>query len=190
MGTRLAALLPQFLYTYTGDTVYADIYSQSEATLPLDAGNVTLRCETDMPESGHVRITVVDCAAPFTLKLRHPRWAVEDGKSYYETIEGVKAGDAFELDLPFGFKTTLYTGGEEKPREERWALEYGPLLYAAMGAPGPVHVSWNPEEPQKWFEPANDGLKLKLRGDDRHEYWPYLEIRDEPFSVYPVVTRI
>lgn len=190
MGTRLAALLPQFLYTYTGDTVYADIYSQSEATLPLDAGNVTLRCETDMPESGHVRITVVDCAAPFTLKLRHPRWAVEGGKSYYETIEGVKAGDVFELDLPFGFKTTLYTGGEEKPREERWALEYGPLLYAAMGAPGPVHVSWNPEEPQKWFEPASDGLKLKLRGDDRHEYWPYLEIRDEPFSVYPVVTRI
>ena len=59
-----------------------------------------------------------------------------------------------------------------------------------MGAPGPVHVSWNPEEPQKWFEPASDGLKLKLRGDDRHEYWPYLEIRDEPFSVYPVVTRI
>ena len=54
MGTRLAALLPQFLYTYTGDTVYADIYSQSEATLPLDAGNVTLRCETDMPGSGHV----------------------------------------------------------------------------------------------------------------------------------------
>ena len=39
-------------------------------------------------------------------------------------------------------------------------------------------------------EPASGGLKLKLRGDDRHEYWPYLEIRDEPFSVYPVVTRI
>ena len=185
MGTRLCALLPQFLYTYAGDTVYVDMYAASDAVLPLKSGDVTLHCETDMPDSGHVRITVTAAAAPFTLKLRHPRWSVPDGKSYYQTIEGARAGDVFEFDLPFTFRATRYTGGEEKPREQRWALEYGPLLYAAMGAPNPVRVRWNPREPEKWFVPFDKGFRVV--GDDAHEYWRYLDIGDEPFSVFAVV---
>ena len=185
MGTRLCALLPQFLYTYRSDAVYVDMYAASDAVLPLSSGNVGLHCETNMPDGGHVRISVTSAAAPFTLKLRHPRWSVPDGKSYYQTIECAQAGDVFEFDLPFTFRATRYTGGEEKPREERWALEYGPLLYAAMGAPNPVHVRWNPHEPEKWFTPFDKGFRLK--GDDAHEYWRYLDIADEPFSVYAVV---
>ena len=185
MGTRLCALLPQFLYTYAGDTVYVDMYAASDAVLPLESGDVQLHCETDMPDSGHVRITVTAAAAPFTLKLRHPRWSVPGGKSYYQTIEGARAGDVFEFDLPFTFRATRYTGGEEKPREQRWALEYGPLLYAAMGAPNPVRVRWNPREPEKWFVPFDKGFRVV--GDDAHEYWRYLDIGDEPFSVFAVV---
>ena len=64
-------------------------------------------------------------------------------------------------------------------------MEYGPLLYAAMGAPSPVNVRWDPEEPEKWFTPAAG--KLQLAGDTCHEYWKYCDIHDEPFSVYPVV---
>ena len=59
------------------------------------------------------------------------------------------------------------------------------LLYAAMGAPGPVRVKWDVEKPDEWFE--KNGRKLRLRGDDIHEYWAYADIHDEPFSVYPVV---
>ena len=68
-----------------------------------------------------------------------------------------------------------------------YALEYGPLLYAAMGAPNPVRVSWDPARPEKWFRAASNG-KLQLLGDSMHEYWPYCDIHDEPFSVYPIVT--
>ena len=183
LGTRLAGLLPQFLYTYTQDTVYVDIYSASKAELP---NGVTLRCETEMPDDGHVRVVIESAEKPFTLKMRVPRWAREDGKSYYEVHNDVKAGDIFEMDFPFRFRTTKYTGGEEIVGKERWALEYGPLLYAAMGAPNPVCVHFNPQRPQEWFSPVGRG-KLCLKDDNAHEYWAYLDIHDEPFSVYPIV---
>jgi len=182
LGTRLCGLLPQFLYAYTPEDVYVDLYASSEADLP---NGVSLVCETNLPDDGHVKITIAKADKPFRLHLRMPRWATKDGKSYYIVHENVEAGAVFEFDLPMLFRVTRYTGGERKPDEERYALEYGPLLYAAMGAPGPVHVKWNPDEPENWF--VKDGRKLRLRGDNAHEYWAYADIHDEPFSVYPVV---
>lgn len=185
LGTRLCGLLPQFLYMYDAGSVYCDMYAESEAALP---NGVSLRTVTDMPDGGHVRITVTKADKPFTLKTRVPRWAAADGKSYYETHEKVKAGDVFDLDLPMRFKTTLYTGGEEIPHKERWAVEYGPLLYAALGAPNPMTLKFDPKAPEKWFTPqAGQKRTLRLRGDDIHEYMAYADIMDEPFDVYPVV---
>ena len=68
-------------------------------------------------------------------------------------------------------------------------MEYGPLLYAAMGAPNPLTVHFDPEKPEEWFEPAQrKGRRiLKLKDDNCHEYWPYMDIHDEPFDVYPIV---
>lgn len=185
LGTRLCGLLPQFLYAYGENDVYVDLYAPSEADLP---NGVSLRCETDIPDGGHVKITVEKAEKPFTLHLRIPRWAAKDGKSYYEVHENVTAGAAFELDLPRTLRVTRYTGGERIIDKNRYALEYGPLLYAAMGAPSPVEVSWDVKAPEKWFTP--NGKKLRLRGDDCHEYWPYCDIHDEPFSVYPVVNEV
>ena len=182
LGTRLCGLLPQFLYTYTPQDVYVDLYAASEADLP---NGVSLKCETNMPDDGHVKITITRADKPFRLHLRMPRWAVRDGKSYYVVHENVHAGDVFEFDLPMYFRVTRYTGGERRADAERYALEYGPLLYAAMGSPWPVQVNWDPNKPEEWFEPA--GGKLRLRGDNAHEYWAYADIHDEPFSVYPVV---
>lgn len=187
LGTRLAGLLPQFLYTYTETDVYVDLYASSRAALP---NGVSLRCETNIPDGGKATITIDAAEKPFTLHLRVPRWATEDGRSHYIVHAQVTAGATFSLDFPMAFKVTRYAGGEEIPHEERWAVEYGPLLYAAMGAPNPVEVAWSPEAPEKWFMPLpGEKRKLRLREDSRHEYWAYLDIEDEPFSVYPVVRR-
>ena len=185
LGTRICGLLPQFLYAYSENDVYVDLYASSEADLPND---VSLRCETDIPDGGHVKITVTKAEKPFALHLRVPRWAAQDRASHYEIHENVTEGAVFELDFPRVMRVTRYTGGERIPDKERYALEYGPLLYAAMGAPNPLEVSWDPEAPEKWFTP--NGRKLILRGDDCHEYWPYCDIHDEPFSVYPVVGEV
>ena len=187
LGTRLCGLTPQFLYMYDADTVYCDIYASSEAELP---NGVSLRTETGLPDSGRVRITVTGADKPFTLKLRIPRWAAPDGRSYYEKYEGAAAGDVFEKDFPFTFRTSKYTGGEEIPRKERRAVEYGPLLYAVLGAPNPLTVRFDPERPEEWFTPL-DGEKrtLRMKGDDIHTWMAYCDIHDEPFDVYPVVEQ-
>ena len=184
LGTRLAGLLPQFVYSYAENDVYVDLFAQSRAELP---NGVTLRTETNMPEDGHVKIIIEKAEHPVKLHVRIPRWSVKDGKSYYEIHSDVKAGDVFEYDFAFSLKTTKYSGGEELVGKERWAVEYGPLLYAAMGAPNPVSVAFDPEKPEKWF--TKNGKKLILKGDTRHEYWAYKNIHDEPFSVYPVVEK-
>ena len=185
LGTRLCGLLPQFLYSYDADRVYCDMYAESEAELP---NGVSLKTETDMPDGGHVRITVTAAEKPFTLKTRVPRWAAADGKSFYETHENAKAGDVFDMNFPMRFKTTLYTGGEEIPHKERWAVEYGPLLYAALGAPNPLTLKFDPHRPEDWFTPQPGQKRtLSLRGDDAHEYMAYADIADEPFDVYPIV---
>ncbi len=185
LGTRLCGLLPQFLYAYDDETVYVDMYATSEAQLP---NGVTIRCETNMPDDGKVKIVITGADKPFTLKLRMPRWATKDYKSYYEKHENVKCGDTFEFELPMYYKVTRYTGGERVPDYERYALERGPLLYAAMGSPCPVHVRWEPDHPEEWFAPLEGRQnKLSLKDDLQHEYWAYCDIHDEPFSVYPTV---
>lgn len=190
LGTRLAGLLPQFLYAYTDETVYVDIYATSEADLP---NGVKLSVDSALPEGGRVEVRVDAAEKPFTLKLRIPRWACADGKSYYETHENVKAGDRFRLDFPFLFRATKYTGGDQIIGKSRYAVEYGPLLFAATGAPNPVTVAFDPADPGAWFKPAKAlgkggaQLRLRLKGDDRHEYRAYMDIEDEPFDVYPIV---
>jgi len=190
LGTRLAGLLPQFLYTYTDDTVYIDMYASSEAQLP---NGVKLCVVSSLPEAGDVNVRVIAAEKPFTLKMRVPRWACDDGKSYYKVRHDVRAGDEFNLKFPFLYRVTKYTGGEEIVGKSRYAVEYGPMLFAAIGAPNPLTVRFDPQKPDAWFTPApykfsgGTSLKLLLKGDHRHEYRPYMDIDDEPFSVYPIV---
>jgi len=185
LGTRLVGLLPQFLFTYTEDMVSCDIYASSIAQLP---NGVSLKVETNLPDDGHVKVTVLAAEKPFTLRLRIPRWAAENGVSRYESHENVHPGDVFELDFPLRFRLTRYTGGEEIVGKERWAVEYGPLLYAAMGAVNPLTVHFDPAKPEEWFTPLpGEKRRLKLRGDDSHFYMAYTDIHDEPFDVYPIV---
>ena len=192
LGARLAGLLPQFLYGWTEDAVYVDLFASSAASLP---NGVALEVESGLPESGRVTIRILRAEKPFTLKWRVPRWAAADGRSYYETREGVEAGAEFSFEFPFRFRVTRYTGGEEIPGKERFAVEWGPLLFAALGAPNPLTVRFDPERPEEWFTPVKRyhpqgvRLALRLRGDDRHEYRPYMDIADEPFDVYPIVER-
>ena len=197
LGTRLVGLLPQFLFTTAGNTVYADIYAASEANLKIESGSVRLTCRTQMPDNGRVSIRIDEAEAPFTLKVRIPRWAAKpvvisvNGAPALTAEPGyaaltVCAGDEITFTLPMTFKVTKYTGNEELVGKERYAVEYGPLLYAAMG-PSVVHVAWDVKHPAKWLKKIPGARKFRIAGDSAHEYWAYIDIHDEPFSVYPVV---
>lgn len=184
MGTRLCALLPQFLYTYTQDMVSCDIYASSEASLP---NGVRLRVETDMPDGGRVCVHILEAQRPFCLRLRIPRWAGE-GSSRYEIYQQVRAGAKFTLDFAMPLQMHRYSGCEEIPGKTRWALTRGPLLYGALGAPNPLTLHFDVEHPQNWLTPLSGSKNcLRLRGDNAHFYMAYLDIHDEPFDVYPIV---
>lgn len=190
LGTRLVGLLPQFLYTYTDDCVYVDMYATSTADLP---NGVKLEVESGLPEDGKVKIKILAAEKPFTLKLRIPRWATADYKSYYQEHRNVTGGMEFTLDLPFGYRITRYTGGEEIKGKERFAVEYGPMLFAVCGAPNPLTVHFDTDNPESWFTVekcsslAGSRVVLKLKNDNCHEYRAYMDIGDEPFDVYPIV---
>ena len=198
LGTRLMGLLPQFLYTTSGNTLYADIYAASQATLPLSSGDVSVTCKTQMPDNGRVLLKVDSAAAPFTLKLRIPRWAAKPvvirvngapvltAAPGYATLENIREGDEISFTLPMTFRVTKYTGGEELVGKDRYAVEYGPLLYAAMG-PSVVHLAWDVRHPEKYLKKIPGARKFRIEGDNAHEYWAYIDIHDEPFSVYPVI---
>ena len=151
--------------------------------------------QTGMPYDGYVRIELTQAEHPVDLRLRIPRWCGANVEicgqvgrpGTYLTIPGCVAGTVIEFTLPFGWKSTLYTGAEEKPGKEMWAFEYGPLLLAAGGRNG-VTVTLDPERPEQWLERISQ-TRFRLKGSNCQEYLVYMDIEDEPLTVYPVVNR-
>jgi len=190
-GTRLLAVLPQFLYSYHDRDIYIDLYASSQAQI----GDVMVSCETDMPYAGEVKVTVQKADAPCTLHFRIPAWCIHDvtiggktGKAgSYLVIENARAVDTFAFTLPFGMRSKLYSGAEEIPGKDRYAFEYGPLLLAAMGNGG-VTFEMDPAHPDEWLKPISKN-RFKLNGSNRHECMAYMDIADQPLTVYPVVSK-
>lgn len=190
-GTRLISMVPQMLYSWTEKEIYVNLYADSEAQL----GDAKIKVQTQMPYDGQVRIELVETGKPMDLKLRIPRWCAghvtvcgQTAKpGTYLTIPGCAAGTVIEFTLPFGWKSTLYTGAEEVPGKEMWAFEYGPLLLAAGGRNN-VTVKLDPEHPEVWLERFSK-TRFRLKGSTCQEYLVYMDIEDEPLTVYPFVIR-
>jgi len=68
-----------------------------------------------------------------------------------------------------------------------WAFEYGPLLLAAGGRNN-VTVTLDPEHPEDWLERFSK-TRFRLKGSNCQEYLVYMDIEDEPLTVYPFVNR-
>ncbi|MBE6732156.1 MAG: hypothetical protein E7564_10755 [Ruminococcaceae bacterium] len=188
-GSRMMAMLPQFIYTYKDNDVYVNLYENSEATV----SGAKIIIDTSMPYHGRVKISVKEAAAPVNLHLRIPSWCSKEviimGKTgvpgTYLVLENINGGTEIEFTLPMSMSSTLYTGEDEIEGKDRYALEYGPLLLAAMGR-GKVELSFNTENPDESFERISD-TRFKLKNDNFHEYMTYMDIQDEPLTVYPVV---
>ena len=196
MGSRLAGLLPSLLYAYDADTVYVDLYAESRAVFDMQGGQARLEVHTDMPDGGSVLINV-QSETPFKLKLRIPRWAqgltdiYVNGEKRLSAAHGyacvaVRNGDSLRFAFQMGFKLTEYSGGEQIINARRYALEYGPLLYAALG-PSVVHLNWDVTRPAEELTVCPGELRKILVNRSRREYRAYSDIDDEPFSVYPVI---
>ncbi|MBR3502774.1 MAG: glycoside hydrolase family 127 protein [Clostridia bacterium] len=214
VGTRLFAMLPEFLYSVAPDALSVDMYAASRFVWRRGAGEVRVRMETDMPYDCAVTLAV-ETGAPqrFALRLRIPGWTDGDvavsvgGETYigaprsYLVIEREWAGETvLSFRLPFAWRQTCYTGAEERrdlraepPVEySRWALEYGPLLMAVTGGeanPFEREGVILPIDPARYVEalrPAGAPLHFEIEGCAPHTLMPYFEIDGERFSCYPL----
>jgi hypothetical protein len=101
--------------------------------------------------------------------------------------------------LKFKWNLTRYTGVEQVPGFERYAIEYGPLLMAAMSDLaeaqkndeylGLFKLKLNPEDFKTWLigDEDNNFLRYKIKGHENLSLVPYFEIETgRYFTCYPL----
>lgn len=146
---RGIADLPRLTYYRAGDAVLVNLYTPSTLNTTLGGGALTLRQETDYPNSGRVTIAV-EPARPttFPLQLRKPRWCAEatarvNGESVVPVVTGGgfwsierewRPGD--RLELTFEMPWRLVKG--RRAQAGRAAVMRGPQLFTLNPARTPA----------------------------------------------------
>ena len=75
---RLIEQVPGLMYAQTADTIYANLYAGSHASVALGSRTVTLTQDTRYPWDGDISLTLdPGGSGPFTVALRIPGWARE-----------------------------------------------------------------------------------------------------------------
>lgn len=138
---RIVAELPSKIYYKYNSGLAVNLYVSSTAKVEL-AGQVslTVRQETDYPNSGHVAIYLSPSESSiFPVQLRIPRWCSQgqiavNGKPTNESIVGGQffeitrkweAGDCIALDMPMPWR--IVEG--RKTQKGRVAVMRGPIVY-------------------------------------------------------------
>lgn len=74
--SRFLPALPSYIYGYTNESVYVNLFAASRAVLTLNQTAVQIQQETQYPWNGSVKITVTpEQPVEFDLRVRIPGWA-------------------------------------------------------------------------------------------------------------------
>ena len=74
--SRFMPAMPGYIYAYTPESIFVNLFVQSRATIALARRNVQIEQETRYPWDGGVKIIMrPEPAAEFELRLRIPGWA-------------------------------------------------------------------------------------------------------------------
>jgi uncharacterized protein len=135
------------VYAHKGDAVWTVLYMGSDATVPLEGGEVRLAQKTNYPWDGDVEITVTPQKRfAFDLNLRIPGWcragptlsvngekvSVKAEKGYVRVHRTWKAGDVVRLSLPMPVER-VHADPHVKADVGRVALRRGPVVYCLEG---------------------------------------------------------
>ena len=200
-GTRIIGSLPEYMYSFAPDGLYINLYGASQVTMPLGRDTLRLDVKTAFPYSPDVTM-IVTASTQARLHLRIPSWATApvtvringdvaaQGRpgSYVSLNRQWQRGDLIEMTLPMGFRLTPYIGKEPGFGPGHYAVEYGPLLMAAVAVRGKHGHVWVHADGQTLVSrlrpiPGNP-LHFAIQGDSQYELWPYFEVQEEPFSCF------
>jgi DUF1680 family protein len=203
-GTRILGTLPEYIYSVAPDGLYVNLYEPSSIQAEVKGAPVALTLESAFPFKPQVSVTVnTRSREKWKLRIRTPSWAAGkmpisvNGKAfasgtpgrYAELSRRWEAGDVITFTLPMDFRMTRYEGANQVAGAERYAVEYGPVLLAAVGSEKtPARVKLAPGRPRDCLKPAASGaLTFDVSGDSVR-FVPYLQItNNQAFTVFPVV---
>jgi DUF1680 family protein len=205
-GTRLLGAIPEFIYSIASNGLYVNLFAPSTITWKQGTSELSLKMATEFPFGSDVVLTITSAApAKSAIRIRVPGWAnaampvtvngktVATGKpgSYLTINRTWKQDDKVAFTLPIGFKTTLYEGADQLDGADRYALEYGPVLMAAVGPMNEgqsARFSFPATELTRRLQPVSDQpLHYAIEGQPEHRFIPYWQVQQEAFTCYPIL---
>ncbi len=201
-GTRLIASLPEHIYSLADDGLYVHLFEASSIGWKQGAVPVKLTMDTRFPFAREVACTVAAASpARFKLRVRVPSWATASMKvsvnggsavegrpgSYVSIDREWGRDDKVEFALPIGFRATRYTGADQIAGRTRYAIEYGPILYAAVGSDkAELPPGFQAGSLSERLEAVADApLHYRTSGQDGLTLIPYWQVNKEPFTCFP-----
>lgn len=208
-GTRILGSLPEYIYSIAADGIYVNLFEPSSIRWQQGGTTLQLEMHTDFPRSPQVRLEL-HAPAPVatTINIRTPGWAagvmniLVNGQpaatgtpgSFVALSRQWSDGDTISFSLPLAFKLTKYPGIDQIAGRERFSLEYGPLLMAALGAADAIIAiegNASPAEAISRLQPKPGQplhFVLPMRIISAETVWvPYFEIQEESFSCFPCI---
>ena len=180
-GTRIFGSLPEFLYSFSNDGIYVDIYAPSAISWEKDNANIILRNKSTFPEDENILLEVsVSRPVHFDLALRIPSYAAGVVEIYVND-ENIGSGipgsfkhikrtwkdkDKVSFSIPLDFNLAKYSGFDQIGGFNRYSLEYGPVLLALKGKFNfrnlCTRILIDPANLRKWLSPVT-GKPLHFR---------------------------
>lgn len=206
-GTRILGSLPEYIYSIADDGIYVNLFEPSSIQWQHGSDTLQLEMRTEFPRSPQVQLEL-HATTPVAAKIniRTPSWAagamniLVNGKPAATGAPGSFAvldrqwsqGDTISFTLPMAIKLTKYSGVDQIAGRDRFAVEYGPLLMAALGtADAVIKTESNADaiDVLTQLQPK-PGYPLHFTLP-RHIFYaetvwkPYFMIEDESFSCFP-----
>lgn len=171
---RVLAELPGYFFSASEAGIYAHLYAEGEAVVPVGDNTVTLTTRTRYPWDGDIEMAVSpDRPGGFALFLRIPDWCEQPALTvngepvdvplcpgtYAEVRRQWKPGDVVRLSLPMKVRAW-----EAHPHVEsgtaKLALTRGPLVYCLEAVDNPSMDVWDVELSSDASWTASDAPEL------------------------------
>jgi uncharacterized protein len=206
-GTRLLGSLPEHIYSLAADGMYVNLFEPSTLSWSHAGQSMQLKMTTQFPFQPDVHLGIT---APHPvqarIRVRVPSWAsgemplMVNAKAAatgqpgsYVTLDRTWSdGDTISFTLPMKLKLTRFPGADEMANHNRYALEYGPILLAAVGSRDvtlQVEGNSHAEDLLAQLTPKPDQpLHFSIAKTPSIEYMPYWKVTDQPFTCFPVLS--
>ena len=200
MGAPFIARLPQYIYSIDAGGVWINLFAASRIRWSHQGRAVTLTTSTEFPYNGAAEFTVAtEGEAAMFVRVRIPSWAsspvtVEVNGvpsatgtpgSYVCLARTWRDGDRVGMAPRMEFRVVRYNGLDQHPERFRYALLYGPVLMALVGA---SDLNLTPAElPDALSPDPTRPLCFTVRDHSGCHYQPYWSLGEEAMTCFPTL---